>query len=95
MHDVCSSLDPALESQLCNQSPSGLSLLFEVPSPPLNKLYGSVLGSVAGEKSPYVKLLQKGAEMRNRLVHEPETIVLDVQKRSPSRGCRINGSAST
>ena len=70
----------AIKEALTRIEPRLASLLFEVPSPPLNKLYGSVLESVAGEKSPYVKLLQKGAEMRNRLVHKPEEIVLDAQK---------------
>ncbi len=47
-------------------------LLLEVPSPPLRKLYGPLLEEYGGEKSPYVKELHRGAEVRNRLVHRPQ-----------------------
>lgn len=70
----------AIKEALTRIEPRLSVLLFEVPSPPLNKLYGSVLQGVAGERSPYVKLLQKGAKIRNRFVHRPEKIELDAQK---------------
>jgi hypothetical protein len=44
------------------------------------KLYGVILEDVAGEKSPYIKQLHKGTEIRNRLVHRPEAVRLDPQK---------------
>lgn len=55
-------------------------LLMELPSPPLHKLYGSVLEHVAGEGSPFVKELQRGAETRNRLVHRPDSPPPDPQE---------------
>jgi hypothetical protein len=47
-------------------------LLLELPSPPLRKLYGSILESYLGERSPCVGKIDKGAERRNRLLHRPK-----------------------
>jgi len=47
------------------------TLLLEVPSPPIHKMYGAVLKSFAGEESPMKAALQKGAEIRNKLIHRP------------------------
>ena len=49
--------------------------LLELPSPPLRKLYGTILEEIVGERSPYVSDLHKGAEIRNNLVHRPGTMV--------------------
>jgi len=46
-------------------------LLIEVPSPPLHKLYGAILENYAGEPSPKLKAIQKGVEIRNKLIHRP------------------------
>ncbi len=47
-----------------------LEVIFRtLPSPPLDKLYGDVLESVAGVKSQSLGKLRKGAERRNKLVH--------------------------
>lgn len=70
----------AIKEALSRLEPRLTPLLLEVPAPPLSKLYGAILENVAGEKSPYVGKLQKGAEMRNRLVHRPEAIRLDPQE---------------
>ena len=42
-----------------------------MPSPPINKLYVSVLKSFTGQSSPKLKELREGMEMRNRLLHRP------------------------
>ncbi|MDR7240485.1 hypothetical protein [Neobacillus drentensis] len=52
--------------------------IMEVPSPPLHKLYGSILESMVGEKSPVLKAIQKGIEIRNKLVHRPNTEKVDL-----------------
>ena len=59
----------AVKEALVRLEPRLEPLLNEVPSPPLSKLYGSLLKTYGGEKSPYVSKLQKGAEIRNHLVH--------------------------
>ena len=62
----------AVKEMLAGMEPNLRPLLMEVPSPPLRKLYGSVLEAVAGERSPYVKELHEGAERRNKMIHRPE-----------------------
>lgn len=63
----------AIKEMLGRLEPTLLPLLLEVPSPPLRKLYGEVLEAVAGERSPFLSALHKGAEIRNRLVHRPDS----------------------
>lgn len=70
----------AIKEALARLEPRLATLLFEVPTPPLRKLYSAILEDVAGERSPYVKQLHDGAEIRNRLVHRPEAVKLDLQK---------------
>ena len=59
----------AIKEFLIRYRPDWKTLLIELPSPPIHKLYGPVLESLAGEKSPVLKELQKGSEIRNRLIH--------------------------
>jgi len=61
----------AIKEALLRIEPKFAPLLLEVPSPPLGRLYGSVLDAVAGQRSPFLQALQKGVEVRNRLVHRP------------------------
>lgn len=63
----------AIKEILLRIEPAFQPLLLELPSPPVRKLYGSVLESVAGERSPHLKALERGAELRNRLVHRPDS----------------------
>lgn len=70
----------AIKEALSRLEPKLSTLLFEVPSPPLRKLYGPILESVAGERSPYITELAKGSEIRNKLVHKPEEVKLDLQE---------------
>jgi hypothetical protein len=69
----------AIKEVLIRLEPRLESLLIEVPAPPIGKLYGPVLESIAGERSLYASELSKGAEKRNRLVHRPERMDLDLQ----------------
>lgn len=46
-------------------------LIENVPSPPLPKLYKNVLKDYTGEESPYIPIVKKGMEKRNKLVHHP------------------------
>lgn len=45
------------------------TLITQVPSPPLQKLYRDVLKDYTGEESPVHSKLNKGAEKRNALIH--------------------------
>ena len=65
-------------------NPSLMTLLLEVPSPPLHKLYGRILDDAAGANSRSAidkkirKGLQDGVKIRNKIVHRPESINLDL-----------------
>lgn len=50
------------------------TLLQYLPSPPLNKLYGAILESYTGVRSPDVKILHEGSETRNALIHQPRSL---------------------
>ncbi|MGF9741433.1 hypothetical protein ABEX38_29125 [Priestia megaterium] len=47
-------------------------ILLELPSPPLNKLYGRVLENYIGEAYPKYNKLGEGATTRNHLIHRPK-----------------------
>ena len=59
----------AIKETLVRIEPKLETLLTEVPSPPLRKLYGVVLESVAGVKFTHLNKLNKGVERRNALLH--------------------------
>ena len=65
----------AVKEILVRIEPKLRVILEELPSPPLNKLYGEVLLSVASVKltESDLKTLQKGARRRNELVHNPKS----------------------
>lgn len=70
----------AIKEILVRVEPKLATLLLEVPSPPLHKLYGRVLEAAAGVRSPYVRELQRGAERRNRIIHKIEPDEPDYQE---------------
>jgi hypothetical protein len=70
----------AIKEILVRIEPKLTTLLLEVPSPPLHKLYGEVLESAAGIRSPYVREVQVGAERRNKIIHKIEPVELDLQE---------------
>lgn len=63
----------AIKEILVRIEPKLQVILERFPSPPLNKLYGDVLESVAGMRSTNASTLQRGARKRNQLVHNPKT----------------------
>ena len=72
--DATIAAELAVKEFLARAKPELESLLVHLPSPPLSKLYGEVLLKYAGVKSPYVKKLNEGAQKRNQLVHQPQTV---------------------
>ena len=62
----------AIKEFFIRYKPELKELLLEVPSPPLRKLYGSILECYAGERSPKVRAIANGVEIRNQLLHRPE-----------------------
>lgn len=48
-------------------------LITNMPSPPIEKLYGQILQDLTGQQSSFYKELQKGAATRNALIHNPLT----------------------
>ncbi len=63
----------AIKEILVRIEPKLRVILETLPSPPLNKLYGGVLESVAGVRSTNTPTLQKSAQRRNQLVHNPKS----------------------
>jgi len=63
----------AIKEILVRIEPKLQVILEELPSPPLQKLYGDVLESVAGVRSNSLSTLQNGARKRNQLVHNPNS----------------------
>jgi len=63
----------AIKEVIVRVEPKFQVILGELPSPPLNKLYGDVLYSVAGVRSTGLTRLQNGARKRNQLLHSPKS----------------------
>lgn len=78
--DATIAAELAIKEFLIRLKPEIENLLLEVPSPPLHKLYGSVLESFTKQRSPKLKELQKGAEIRNKLLHKPKVEGVDAGK---------------
>lgn len=70
--DATIAAELAIKEFLIRFHPDIRTLLLDVPSPPLPKMYGSILKSFVNEESPVKKELAKGAEIRNTLVHRPQ-----------------------
>lgn len=80
--DATIAAELAVKEVLATVNPELETLLMEMPSPPLAKLYGTILERYLGEKSPYLKQIQKGVEIRNRLVHRHDAEAIDDQEAS-------------
>jgi hypothetical protein len=78
--DTTIAAELAIKEFLIQFKPEIEPVLLEVPSPPLHKLYGSILESYTGQRSPRLKEIAKGARVRNLLVHRPEKIKIDDQE---------------
>lgn len=73
--DATIAAELAIKEFLIRRDPCIEALLLEVPAPPLDKLYGSILKKYNdGEKSPSFKKIKDGATKRNKLIHSPENI---------------------
>jgi len=49
-------------------------------SPPIHKLYGSILESFTNQRSPKVSELSKCAEVRNKLLYRPDETVVTLEE---------------
>lgn len=77
--DATIAAELAVKEVLASVKPELEMLLMEMPSPPLAKLYGSILEKYLGERSPYLKYIREGVEVRNRLIHKPYAENIDAQ----------------
>lgn len=78
--DATIAAELGIKEFLLRKKPELKALLLEVPSPPLNKLYGSILEKYADESSPWKNKIGKGAEVRNDLLHIPYYKTIDPWK---------------
>lgn len=78
--DAAIAAELAVKEVLCRARPDMEPLLVEMPSPPLSKMYGSLLKHYLGEESPFRKILIRGQEKRNALVHRPGALQVDQQE---------------
>lgn len=79
--DATIAAELAIKEFLIRRDPCIEALLLEVPAPPLDKLYGSILKKYNnGEKSPKFKELKNGAEKRNKLIHRPENTKISLEE---------------
>jgi hypothetical protein len=78
--DATIAAELAIKEFLIQFKPEIEPVLLDVPSPPLHKLYGSILESYTGQRSPRLKEIAEGARVRNLLVHRPEKIKIDNQE---------------
>jgi hypothetical protein len=69
--DATIAAELAVKEVLMRAAPTLETLLIEVPSPPLVKLYGVILEKYLGERSPYLNKIREGVEKRNNLIHRP------------------------
>lgn len=78
--DATIAAELAIKEFLIRLKPEIETLLLEVPSPPLDKLYGPVLKSFSGEASPKLKELTNGMKTRNKLLHRPSEISVTLEE---------------
>lgn len=72
--DATIAAELAIKEFYIRLKPEMQTLLLEVPSPPLDKLYGKILESMIGRESPIKPKIRKGVEIRNKLIHRPTEI---------------------
>jgi hypothetical protein len=78
--DATIAAELAIKEFLIRSKPEIETLLLELPSPPLHKLYGTVLESIAGQRSPKLSAVSKGADIRNQLIHRPQGVEIGHQQ---------------
>lgn len=78
--DATIAAELAVKEFLIRIKPEIESLLLEMPSPPLHKMYDVILTSFGYQRSPRLKAIREGVEIRNKLVHRPnETPITEDQ----------------
>jgi hypothetical protein len=75
--DATIAAELAIKEFLLRRKPDLEALLLEVPSPPLDKLYGAILQQYGGERSPWKNKIANGAKVRNKLLHIPHHEAID------------------
>lgn len=78
--DATIAAELAIKEFLIRLRPELKALLLELPSPPLDKLYGPILKSYTGKPSPKLKEIREGAYTRNKLIHMPQDTHIDHKK---------------
>lgn len=78
--DATIAAELAIKEFLIRLRPEIETLLLEMPSPPIDKLYGSVLKSFTGQCSPKLKELREGMAIRNKLLHRPSEMIVTSEK---------------
>tara|TARA_Y100000588_G_scaffold792_1_gene1072 strand:+ start:1640 stop:2542 length:903 start_codon:yes stop_codon:yes gene_type:complete len=78
--DATIAAELAIKEVLSKAQPELEPLLLHMPSPPLSKLYGEIMDKYLGEPSPYKNKINKGVEIRNKLVHRHDSPSIDNQK---------------
>lgn len=78
--DAAIAAELGIKEFLARRIPEVVPLLLDVPSPPLSKLYGSILKAYDGSPSPWATRLQDGANRRNDLVHKHTSATPDAQE---------------
>lgn len=74
--DATIALELCIKEALIRKRPEVETLLLEMPSPPLHKLYGSIMKETFGVKSPCLKAIGDGVTTRNKLVHRPTGVMI-------------------
>lgn len=70
----------AIKEVLCRRHPDLQKLLLEMPSPPLEKLYGPILEHYLGHNSGFKNKLNEGQAKRNNLIHQPGSLQISLQQ---------------
>ena len=79
--DATIAAELAIKEFLIRREPCIKDLLLEVPAPRLDILYGRILKKYNnGKSSPYKNKLKDGAEIRNKLIHNPQNIDVSHEK---------------
>lgn len=77
--DTTIALELCIKEALIRRKPEIETLLIELPSPPLTKLYGSLMKWAFGVRSPYGREIEKGMQVRNQLVHRPTGVTVKAE----------------
>lgn len=78
--DASIAAELAIKEFLTRKKPEVGPLLVELPSPPLDKLYESILKSYGFTPPPNLNRLADGMRLRNKFLHRPQAMHTDGQK---------------